>query len=311
MADNTTKAAPAPHTNVMLNTGNFGSFYSGDVEALIRMPADAYAPPPRPFDPPSPPLAADLGSRPFGAAFRDQFLIDFDAWTFVNHGAFGGALAVVADDAERWRRHCERQPLRFIDRELFPHMVACVRAVAAAVNAPPTDVVLLPNATTALNVALAAAFRDLKAGDAVFSLDVGYGSVKKMIAHHCAERGGDGAVAHVTASVPLPLEGDGDGGGGADAVVRAVKAALPPNAKLAVFDAVTSNSALALPLERLVALCRERCVAALIGRRLHVGSVPILSPWIRRACPPGCRQHRLTCTAPPPCICTQRRARAD
>jgi hypothetical protein len=60
--------------------------------------------------------AAHLAAQPFGAAARGQFLIDFDRWTFVNHGAFGGTLAAVADDAERWRRHCERQPLLFLDR---------------------------------------------------------------------------------------------------------------------------------------------------------------------------------------------------
>lgn len=95
--------------------GGFGSFHSGDVEALVRLPAEAYAPPPRPF--PLPPLdAGDLGARAFGAPFRHEFLIDLNAWTFLNAGAFGGALRAAAGDAERWRRHCEAQPLRFIDR---------------------------------------------------------------------------------------------------------------------------------------------------------------------------------------------------
>ena len=48
---------------------------------------------------------------------------------------------------------------------------------------------------------------------------------------------------------------------GADELVDLVAAALPPDAKLAVFDAVTSNTALLLPLERLIALCRAKvCV---------------------------------------------------
>ena len=33
---------------------------------------------------------------------------------------------------------------------------------------------------------------------------------------------------------------------------------MPHNTKLAVFDAVTSNTAVALPVERLVELCRSR-----------------------------------------------------
>jgi hypothetical protein len=113
------KASPLPKAT----PGGFGSFHSGDVEVLIRQPPRTYTPPPPPFESP-PQLAPDLGTRPFGAAFRDQFLIDFDSWTFVNHGAFGGVLAAVADDAERWRRHCERQPLRHLDRSV-PARRAC------------------------------------------------------------------------------------------------------------------------------------------------------------------------------------------
>jgi selenocysteine lyase/cysteine desulfurase len=42
--------------------------------------------------------------------------------------------------------------------------------------------------------------------------------------------------------------------------VEAVAAALPPATRLAVFDAVTSNTALVLPLEALVELCHARWV---------------------------------------------------
>jgi hypothetical protein len=35
---------------------------------------------------------------------------------------------------------------------------------------------------------------------------------------------------------------------------------MPPNTRLAVFDAVTSNTALVLPVAQLVALCRDRWV---------------------------------------------------
>jgi hypothetical protein len=47
----------------------------------------------------------------------------------------------------------------------------------------------------------------------------------------------------------------------ANAIIAAVEATLPRGAALAVFDAVTSNSALALPLARLIAICKERWVA--------------------------------------------------
>ena len=42
------------------------------------------------------------------------------------------------------------------------------------------------------------------------------------------------------------------------ALVSLVSSTLPNNAKLAVFDAVTSNTALVLPLSDIIALCKER-----------------------------------------------------
>jgi hypothetical protein len=59
----------------------------------------------------------------FGKEFlSNHFLLDSE-WTFVNHGAFGAPLSEAYHLAERWRRHAELQPLRFIDRLLFPHIV--------------------------------------------------------------------------------------------------------------------------------------------------------------------------------------------
>jgi selenocysteine lyase/cysteine desulfurase len=40
--------------------------------------------------------------------------------------------------------------------------------------------------------------------------------------------------------------------------VSLVSDSLPTNTKLAVFDAVTSNTALVLPVQQLVQLCRDR-----------------------------------------------------
>lgn len=45
---------------------------------------------------------------------------------------------------------------------------------------------------------------------------------------------------------------------GPEDIVSLVSSALPPNTKLAVFDAVTSNTALVLPVQQLVQLCRDR-----------------------------------------------------
>lgn len=94
----------------------FGSFHSDDVELLIRQNAESYVSPSLPFLEPAEETRHSCSKDSFGNAARNQFMIDFGQWTFVNHGAFGGVSQAAYACAEQWRRHCELQPLRFFDR---------------------------------------------------------------------------------------------------------------------------------------------------------------------------------------------------
>ena len=128
------------------NSKSFGSFHSENVEEMIR--SSDWKAPQLPFS------ISDLevfsrshcqssclkqscnslfqdkisSEAEFGDDFLSKhFLLD-SAWTFVNHGAFGAPLVEAYELAERWRRYAELQPLRFIDRTLFPHIVQVVEA---------------------------------------------------------------------------------------------------------------------------------------------------------------------------------------
>jgi len=161
---------------------------------------------------------------------------------------------------DKWRRHAERQPLEFIDRQLFPHLVKITREFAEFVNCKPTDVVLVPNATTGLNAVLRSV--PLKAGEAVFFFDCTYNSVKKMIRQRCEDSGAEAV------EVPLPLAALSSPQDITDAVVEA----LPARCALAVFDHVTSNSALLLPVGELVRVCQARGALVLIDGAHGLGA---------------------------------------
>ena len=239
----------------------FGSFFSDNVEELIAAPDGVYVAPPDLLAADS--LFAELERGPplpFGAAARPHFLIDFASWTFVNHGAFGGAARIPFEYAQCWRRRCEEQPLVHFDRELFPYIVRATRDVARVLRAAPTDVVFTQNATSALCAVIASV--PLSPGDAVFSLSIGYGSVKTMLRLRAAEA----QAEHVEAEVRFPAS--------AEDVVKLVESALPANTRLAVFDAVTSNTAFALPVAQLARLCKARCpgIRVLIDAAHALGS---------------------------------------
>ena len=239
----------------------FGSFHGENVEELVRRACRAD------WRAPTPPELVQLSRAPiaapaaFGRALRAQQFAQLDAsWTFLNHGAFGAPCAAGLAAARAWREHAEAQPLRFIDRELFAHLVEAARRAARWLGASPADVVLVPNATHGLNAAIASAVAASCAGpaDAVVSLDVGYGSVGKMIDRACARAGG---AAHARVRLLADWPASVASGDAALARVDDALRALARDglrARVVVVDAVTSNTASALPAARLAALARER-----------------------------------------------------
>lgn len=232
------------------------------MEDLIRQPEESYAPPELPirWDDLLPGLGTDLPS--FGHEMRDaHFLLDRD-WTFINHGAFGAPLRIAVEVGNRWRLHNARQPLRFVDRQLFQLIVWALRQLAAEVKAAPDEVAFVPNATTGLNTVIKSIH--LNAGDEVYMLNIGYGSVKKMLAYQCEQAG-----AHVReGEITFPLAGPND-------ILEVVSNTLRPNTRLAIFDHITSNTGLVMPIEDLIELCHSRGVPVFIDGAHGLGSLPL------------------------------------
>jgi isopenicillin-N epimerase len=77
--------------------------------------------------------------------------------------------------------------------------VEALRSIASFINARPSEMAFLPNATSALNTVLANV--PLSPGDEVLMLDIGYGSLKKIAAAACEASGASLVLVHV----PLPV----------------------------------------------------------------------------------------------------------
>jgi isopenicillin-N epimerase len=242
----------SPPTSLFTPKGyqGFASFHNDvSVEELVRQPDGVYASPPRPVDcsdllPPSP--------TPFGVPFRAAHFFVDPSWTFVNHGAFGGACRAAMTSSRRWAEYAETQPLRFIDRELFALLVDSVRDVSQRLLGGPAPelVALVPNATYALT-SIIASF-PLSRGQTVYMLDIGYGSVGKMLRRRCEEVG----ATVVTGVVGFPTT--------RERLVRDAVEGVPVDCALAVVDHIASNTGILLPLAEIVAGIRRRAPACRI-----------------------------------------------
>src|SRR5881628_1329604 len=181
---------------------------------------------------------------------------------FLNHGSFGACPKPVLDYQRRLREELEREPVRFLSRELQARLDAARAALGAFIGADPDDLAFVSNATTGVNTVLRSLA--LAPGDEILVTDHAYNACRNAVNAVAAAQG----ARVVVAQVPFPLDGE-------DAVVNAVLAAATPRARLALLDHVTSPTAVVFPIARLVAALAERGIETLVDGAHAPGMLPL------------------------------------
>lgn len=209
----------------------------------------------------------------FGRAFLSEFPLD-PSVTYLNHGTVGVTPRRVLAAQQAIRDEIERQPSRYLLRELTapatsvgaprearPRLRVAADAVATFLGARGEDLVFVDNITTGANAVLRSF--DFTAGDEVLVTDLGYGGVVKAAQFAAREKG-----AHVrTVTMPWPP----DPSAYADAIVEAVG----PRTRLAIVDHITAESALVLPLADIAARLRAKGVAVMADGAHAPGAIPL------------------------------------
>ena len=132
---------------------------------------------------------------------------------YLNHGTVGVTLrAVLAAQAEI-RDEIERQPARFMLREVKDRLRAAAERVAGVLGGQGRDYVFTDNATTGINAVLRST--PLRPGDEVLVTDHTYGAVRNAAAYACRQAGAtlrtNGYIIYVTDSdIQGTVEGLGD-----------------------------------------------------------------------------------------------------
>jgi isopenicillin-N epimerase len=196
--------------------------------------------------------------------------------TYLNHGTVGVTPRRMLAAQQQIRDEIERQPSRFLLRELTavamgarhtgkPRLRAAAEAVAAELGARGDDLVFVDNATTGAN----AVFRSLpfSAGDEILVTDFGYGGVTRAAMFAARERGA------AIRSVAMPYSPPSD-----QAIIEACCAAVGPDTRLLVIDHITSQTALILPVAAIAARMQERGVAVLVDGAHAPGAIAVDIP---------------------------------
>ena len=181
---------------------------------------------------------------------------------FLNHGSFGSCPRPVLEYQSALRQRLERQPVRFLVRELEGLLDQARGELARFLGAAADDLVFVPNATTGINTVL----RSLRfeAGDELLVTDHEYNACRNAL-EFVAQFWG----ARVTVvQIPFPLESG-------QRIIETVLNGATSRTRLALLDHVTSQSGLVFPIERLVSALAERGIDSLIDGAHAPGMVPL------------------------------------
>jgi len=181
----------------------------------------------------------------------------------LNHGSFGGCPRAVLDAARTWRERLEAAPMQFLVLEWQQHLDAARAALAAFVRAPADRLAFVPNATAGVATALNALAPSLERGDEILVTDHGYRAVHNQVRRLGEERGARIAVARL----PLPFDVDG--------AVAAVEAAITERTRIVVIDHITSPTALALPVARIVERVAPRGIPVIVDGAHAPGQIDL------------------------------------
>ena len=181
---------------------------------------------------------------------------------FLNHGSFGACPKHVLECQGEWRGRLERQPLQFLVRELEAHLDSAREFLAQFVGADANDVAFVPNATTGVNAVLRSL--KFKPGDELLVTNHEYNASRNVLDFVAKSSGARVLVARL----PFPFRH-------AEELIAPILKQVTSRTRLALFDHVTSQTGIIMPIQSLVTELDRRGVDALVDGAHAPGMVTL------------------------------------
>jgi isopenicillin-N epimerase len=181
---------------------------------------------------------------------------------FLNHGSFGSCPRPVLEFQQGLRDRMERQPIQFLVRDLEPMLDEARAALARFVGAHPDNLVFVPNATSGVNTIVRSL--SFAPGDELLVTDQEYNACRNAL-QFAASRAG---AKVVVAELPFPVEST-------ERLLEAILSRVTVRTRLALIDHVTSQTAMVLPIARIVSELAARGVDTLVDGAHGPGMVPV------------------------------------
>jgi len=182
--------------------------------------------------------------------------------TFLNHGSFGATPRAVLAVQAALREEMEREPVRFLAREIEPRLDAARAALAEFLGAATDDIAFVPNATAGVNAVPRSL--DLDEHDELLVTTQEYNASANALDFVAALSG----AKVVAVEIPFPIDSP-------DTVVERVIEKVTERTRLLLIDHVTSQTALVFPIDRIIAALREKGIDTLVDGAHSPGMLPL------------------------------------
>ncbi len=192
---------------------------------------------------------------------KEHWLLD-PAITFLNHGSFGATPRAILARQDEYRLMLEREPVRFMVRELEPLLDAAREEVAQFLGASADAIAFVPNATAGVNAVLRSL--DLDKHDELLVTSHEYNASRNALEFVAQLAGAKVRVIEI----PFPIASS-------DIVVERVLAAVSDRTRLVLIDHITSQTALVFPIQRIVQGLNARGVDTLVDGAHAPGMLPL------------------------------------
>ena len=183
-------------------------------------------------------------------SFKDLFQLEPDV-IFLNHGSYGATPRPVFEVYQEWQRRLERQPVRFLQREVSGYLKEARESLARYLNVSGDDLVFVPNATFGVNIV--ANSLGLGEGDEVLTCDQEYGACDKTWTYRSKQKG----FRYVKQPIPLPASSSQE-------ILEAFWQGVTPRTKVIYLSHITSPTALILPIKEICAKARAEGIITVI-----------------------------------------------
>lgn len=203
----------------------------------------------------------DTPARPHDITMKNLWTLD-PAITFLNHGSFGACPRAVLELQTELRAQMEREPVRFMVRELDPLIDDARATLSRFVGASTESLAFVRNATEGVNSVL----RSLRfaPGDELLTTTHEYNASRNVL-EYAAARDGANVVA-----VDIPFAGITPA-----AILDRIVGAVTPRTRFALIDHITSQTALVFPIAEIVRELGSRGIDTLVDGAHGPGMLPL------------------------------------